>query len=72
MIYLMKVGQIHESYKDLKKLYRHSFYIASLSTCPDNNLTETGTTMGRCVNLMRLMANGMLDLIEEDMQIVNN
>lgn len=67
MIHLANCYQIHESYRtDLNKLYRHSLLLASLSTCLDNNLIETGTQFGRTANYCRLLANGLLDIIEQD------
>lgn len=71
MMYLLaKCGQIKSQYlTDPKKLFRHAYYIVYAFDCWENNLNETASIFGQAVGLMRLLANGLCDYMDED---INN
>ena len=71
MMYLLaKCGQIKSQYlTEPKKLFRHAYYIVYAFDCWENNLNETASVFGQTAGLIRLLANGLCDYMDED---INN
>lgn len=66
---LMKIlrdaNQIHESYKDDKKLLRHSFFAVYISNCYDSSLRDNGAVISKQVGNLRFLCNGYMDYVEK-------
>ena len=63
--WLVKNHQVDESYNNVEKMLRHSFYITTINSCTYNNLMKTGTMYYRPTGFIRFLCNGTLDYIEE-------
>ena len=65
LLLLLEAGQIDESYKDFNKLLKHAYFISNWNLCSYNNMTETGSVIGRTLGHCRFGCNGFLDIIEK-------
>lgn len=61
MQFMVELGQIDESYRDMRKLVNHAFYVALMNCCSYNNQIMTGSIFTRPTGFIRLFCNGHLD-----------
>lgn len=66
MNFLVITNQIDPSYRDRRKLVKHSIILAIIGCCSYNNQVMTGSIFMRHTGYLRLMCNGFLDLAIEE------
>lgn len=73
-IYIMaKTGQVSSSYlTDFEKIKRHAFYLTNINTCYYNLVVLSGSAFTRNTSDIRLFCNGVLDLLDKDIEDILN
>lgn len=70
LLFLMSLnGQVDISYsKNLQKTYKHAFLLANLNCCFYNLLIFSGSTLIRNTGEIRFLCNGIMDMIEDNIE----
>ena len=66
MNFLVITNQIDPSYRDRRKLVKHSLLLTIVGCCSYNNQVMTGSIFMRHTGYLRLLCNGFLDLAIEE------
>ena len=61
MHFLAETGQIHESYRDPRKIWKHALIITMQNACSYNSQIMTGSIFLKHTGFIRLYCNGFLD-----------